>query len=140
MRRRGLILLLTMALTTGFVFPMPECLLSKLNCDRRASSSCPVFAGPCEPEKFGCEQGCPLAESRGEQEKPKKCFEPFVKLKSYPIRALVSLVPKIDWVSVVFADASLAAGDTFQTGCFTSLVNGGERASQIFLQNQSFLF
>ncbi len=140
MNRRGLILLLTMALLTGFVLPLPECYLTKLNCPRRGDGSCMVFAKDCEPAKSGCGQACPLAQSRGEQEKPKKCCEHFQKLKSYPVRSLVGQALDIDRAFIVVADVSLAARDAFQTGSLTTSVNKGERASPILLQKQSFLF
>ncbi len=140
MERRGLILLLIIALTTGFVFPMPECFVSKMDCDRQVSASCPVFAGSTPPENISCGTGCPLSESRDEQEKPKKGFEPFVKLKTYPIRSLANLVPLMDWAPGALLNTSLAYGGSLQIGYPSTFANRGERASPIFLQNQSLLF
>jgi hypothetical protein len=140
MRRKGFILLLTFTLTAGFAFPLPECFLTKVNCNSIATASCPVFAGKCVPMKTSCGRECPFSDCRDKQQQPEKYFKPFQKLKFYTMRSLVSLVPNIDWAFVVASDESLFARDAFRIRCIATLANGGERASPIFLQKQSFLF
>jgi len=139
MERKGLALLLAMMLLTGFVLPLPECYVTRVNCPRKASGSCHVFAEQRDPGKSPCSFGFRFSRSRGEQEKPKKCCELLRKLKSYPVRSLLTVIPDPTLMFVVASDASTTPTPVLKNCSSIIPVKYRQRAGPIFLQNQSFL-
>jgi len=139
MKAKGLALLLAMMLLTGFVLPLPECYVTRLNCPRKASGSCHVFAEQRDPGKSPCCMGVRFSQSLGEQEKPQKCLELSRKLKFYPVRSLLTGAPDTSLVFVVASDVSTVPTPGLQNSGSMILVKYRQRAGPIFLQNQSFL-
>jgi hypothetical protein len=140
MKRKAIMLLLAAVLLSGFAHPLPECYLTKVNCPRKANGACQVFAGQCESAKSACGKQCPLSQSLGQREKEQTCYELLSKIKSYPVRSLLTLAPDGESARSIVADASLVIRTTLQGASCIQSVNGCERASPIFLQDQSFLF
>lgn len=139
MRRKGLTLLLATMLMAGSIFPLPECYLTKVNCPRKATGTCPVFAGKCQSAKQSCGQVCPFSQANNEQPKSKTCYKLLQKLQFYPVRSLVSLSPENVSAITLLTDTYSTSGVSLQDTLFTSSVDTCERASPLFIQNQSFL-
>ena len=139
MRKKGLILLLAWVFVAVATFPMPECYFTKVNCPLRGTGSCKVFAGKCQSNDSVCGQTCPFSHSNQDQQKPKTCYEQFRKVTFYPVQSWLDLSPKEISIFPILVDTSLAYGPTLRDGRFTQPVHGCERASPLFMKNQSFL-
>jgi hypothetical protein len=139
MRRKGLTLLLATVLMAGSIFPLPECYLTKVNCPRKATGACPVFGGKCQSAEQVCGQVCPFSQANNKRLKSKTCYKLLQKLQFYPVRSLVSLSPENVSVITQLTDTHSNSGVSFQDTLFMSSVGTCERASPLFIQNQSFL-
>ena len=140
MKRRGLRLLLSTMLLIVFLFPLPECYLTKRNCPRKTTSACPVLGGECKSGELDCGRGCPLSEARGRLKKSNSCCERLNKLKSYPFRSWFSLAPATDCLVCVAVECASAVRDSLGILSLSKSANLGERASPVLLRKQSFLF
>ncbi|MBI4962803.1 MAG: hypothetical protein HY913_05960 [Desulfomonile tiedjei] len=139
MERKGLALVLGMMLLTGLALPLPECYLTRVNCPMKTNGSCHVFAGQREAGKSCCGQGFRFSQSRGNHQKPDKCYELFRKLKTYPVRSLLTVVPDTAVAFVIGADASKSSNPTLKNTGSKMLARDRQRAGPIFVQNQSLL-
>jgi hypothetical protein len=139
MKKKGLGLFLVIALVAGFLLPLPECYVTKLNCPRRTNSFIRVHVQQCEFAKTSCGLGCPFSRSSGEQEDSHNRYELLQKFKSYPVRSLLTLFSDAEWAYSIATDSSLVVRAPLQEERFARSINGGERASPIFLQKHSLL-
>lgn len=139
MRRECLTLLLAMVLMAGSIFPLPECYLTKVNCPRKATGSCPVVAGACQRTGPACGRACPVSQSCGAQQAPRARYELLRKLKFFPVRSLLNLGLENVSVFAVLADTSSVDRLPLQDARSKRPIDACERASPRFIQNQSLL-
>jgi hypothetical protein len=139
MRRECLTLLVAMVLMAGSMFPLPECYFTKVNCPRKATGSCLVFAGACQRTGLACGRACPVSQSCGEQQAPRARYELLKKLKFFPVRSLLSLGLENVSVFAVLADTSAVDRLPLRDARSTRPIDACERASPRFIQNQSLL-
>ncbi|MEW6530949.1 MAG: hypothetical protein AB1473_08950 [Thermodesulfobacteriota bacterium] len=139
MKRKGLGLFLVIALLAGFLLPLPECYITKVNCPRKSNGIFRVPVKQCQSAKASCGSGCPFAQSSSEQGNPENRYELLQKLKSYPVRSLLTSVADAEWAYLIATDSSSVVRAPFQEARFIRPINGCERASPILLQKQSLL-
>lgn len=139
MKKKGLTLLLTLVFFTGYLVPLPECFLTKMNCPRRGTGTCEVFAGQCESMESSCGERCPLSQACKEQQSAQTRYELLKKLKFYPVRLLVKRLPDFDSGLVLTAAMGLSGSYSLQEPALSTSAVSCERASPIFIRIQSFL-